>query len=988
MWRCQYCETYNNDDAVVCEVCGNSKGTQTKMPASAPAENMQAHVILDQSPAAGYSEAPVHQPAAPQPAPAAEESVYSQPAIEEAAAPKKKRSWMVWLAVILVFICGSGAVSWIMFEEEIRTFIADITGSEDGSGDKGNAADDATAMPEGGEVSGEFPAAAPTENGSVFSMGGGFMNNITEATAEVTAEITPEPSVEPAVMPSLPPDYVPPQSVSAQSPAEDIVYLQNKLREIGLLIEGEFTYGQYDTATATGVINLQRQINAERGYVVLTENGECDALTLSYVELYQNSAHAPVVNYVNYAAEVAVQNEYIGITVSSNAEADTLIMYRDKNAEVMRWSAAENSAVSGAERIWNVGYTFGEPGDLSLSYAVSNDGGTSVSVSVDSFISVAAPVPTVPPTVYSVECGVYEAAHGEPVMVTVRTNVEANGLVLNGSDGSTIGMWNANDSSYVEGDVRIWTIDIGYTAGNGIAMEFAASNDAGVTVGGGYGAPSIALILLDAYYAEPVYSVAYCNEDVPFVVRTDARARFLHMFSEDMTFLQTWNAEEASYVEGTERIWNVAYRFGYSGANNVNFAVSYDNLNHGATCMTGLVIADYAPQIVYAGFDIGSSLACAPVPFTVKTNADAERLIMSAEDGTVMAEWYAEGNSYVNGTERIWNTSCAFANAGYYNVTFTATRADGTAGNAYGASIEIYTIAPNIGSVTMDKPSAVVGENIAFTLVTNINAERLIMYSEDGTPMREWTADTSASVVGVELVWNVNYAFKVGGDRTVSFAVVNAYDGATSNAVPVNISVNTVHVTAVAFINSIAYCDEYVTLTAITDEKANYLHMYMEDMTEVVEWNAIECSSVVGTRRTWNVTYKFAVPGVRNMIFAASYDGENPGEPSEPKQITIVKDQPGVGFIHCDKEEVAVGDVLPITVKTNADANQLIMKSENGDVVAVWDAEFFSILNGTERIWNIEYSFSVGGERTVYFCASRDAGMTTGEDYEMIMIIK
>ena len=988
MWRCQYCETFNRDDAVICEVCGNSKGTQAKMPETVPAENTQSHVILDQQPAAGYAEAPVQQPEPayqPESVPPVTPvpPVPPQPA-EEPAAPRKKRGWVIWLVVILVVLIGGGTASWFIFEEEIRTFIADFTGGDEAeTGNNDISQEGIPSLPTAGDAAASEPTEAPTANTNVFNMGGGFMNNNAEATAEVTAE--------PTGAPTIPADYVPPQSINAQSPVEDIVYIQSRLCELGLLNEGEYTHGLYDTATATGVINFQRLINNERGYTVLAENGECDALTISYVELYMNSDHTPVVNYVRYSVDVAMKDEPLTITVSSNIEADTLIMYREKGNVVDTWPV-KYSQVSGNERIWNVEYTFIGAGKRGISFAVSNDGGVSVGVSTDAYIDVASPAPLVPPSVSSVEYNITDAVLGEPVVITVKTNAEANYLVMYSEDGKAPGKWSTDGNSSVDGAVRTWSVEFEFNGVGTRSLEFAASNDGGNSVGEHFAAPAIKISAVNVNKAEALQSVAYCNENVSISVRSDAKARYLHMYDASMNHIATWEADKASKVEGTDRVWTVSSSFTASGSQKLIFAASFDNENTGAAAEVSVMIAGNAPEIVSAAFSATSALVGEPVDITVKTNADAVKLIMRSEKGDAAKTWEASNvNSTVNGTERIWKVSYPFITAGSRTMTFYAERADGTSGKGREAAIEIITIPAKITGVTADKPTAAIGEEITFTVESNVNADNLVMYSEDGKAIWNWKADKNSTVNGDKRVWNVKYSFKGNGNRKMSFVVENAYDGETSQAVPVTVSIVPVEVTAAAFINSVAYCEEYVSITVITDASARHLHMYKEDMKEVTTWDDPDkFSTVNGLKRTWNVSYKFATEGIRSMCFAASYDGKNPGKPCEPKQITIAKDQPGVGFIHCDKEEANRGDRIIITVKTNADANMLIMKDEGGNVVTSWSAETegISVINGTERIWTVEYHFNSAGERKVFFCASRDAGETMGLDCEMNILIK
>ena len=73
--------------------------------------------------------------------------------------------------------------------------------------------------------------------------------------------------------------------INENSPAVDILALQNKLIALDVMKEGSAD-GKYGSATATAVKNFQIRVNQLQGYTALEVTGKADALTLAYLDYY------------------------------------------------------------------------------------------------------------------------------------------------------------------------------------------------------------------------------------------------------------------------------------------------------------------------------------------------------------------------------------------------------------------------------------------------------------------------------------------------------------------------------------------------------------------------------------------------------------------------------------------------------------------------------------------------------------------------------
>ena len=110
-------------------------------------------------------------------------------------------------------------------------------------------------------------------------------------TATPTVKPTETPAAEPTEIPTEEPTEEPeptPESnivVDKNSPTESIVYVQEMLATLGLL-EHEDVDGVFGSGTASAISAFQAKVNDLQGSEVLAVTGQCDALTIQYLEYY------------------------------------------------------------------------------------------------------------------------------------------------------------------------------------------------------------------------------------------------------------------------------------------------------------------------------------------------------------------------------------------------------------------------------------------------------------------------------------------------------------------------------------------------------------------------------------------------------------------------------------------------------------------------------------------------------------------------------
>ena len=137
-----------------------------------------------------------------------------------------------------------------------------------------------------------------------------------------------------------------------------------------------------------------------------------------------------------------------------------------------------------------------------------------------------------------------------------------------------------------------------------------------------------------------------------------------------------------------------------------------------------------------------------------------------------------------------------------------------------------------------------------------------------------------------------------------------------------------------------------------------------------------ETCETVGMLKIWTLTYEFAKPGDYSLKF---YNRADSGKPSATTNIRVSAGYSVFSAKFINAEYMANSPAF-ITVYTDLGATSLTMFS-GSKAVKTWSSDIAYIYssgensadpnNGTLR-WNISYTFSGAGERTMTFKASKD----------------
>ena len=201
---------------------------------------------------------------------------------------------------------------------------------------------------------------------------------------------TPEPTQAPTPEPTDAPDDTLDDVINADSDPREIAVVQEMLAGIRLLDEGDID-GDYGKKTRNAILALQQFVNEQRGTEVLELTGECDPLTMQYLE-YCYEQGWDVGSAVNPSEpdpteppydepaypdepEQPSTSEIKGFTVEVDGrEANGQLIELESGKHSIRWSARD-----GVES-FHV-YLYDGSGNLINSKTVSGDGELTVKAS-------------------------------------------------------------------------------------------------------------------------------------------------------------------------------------------------------------------------------------------------------------------------------------------------------------------------------------------------------------------------------------------------------------------------------------------------------------------------------------------------------------------------------------------------------------------------------------------------------------------------------
>ena len=725
-----------------------------------------------------------------------------------------------------------------------------------------------------------------------------------------------------------------------------VSYLEGEIETITFSVDGhteEIIPGIEPTETSTG----------------LTEGKKCSACG-EILEEQQVIPTIAVVRNVEYDPAIVIVKEETTITVITSANAQYLRMYTSAGTAVTTWTAtAENSVVSGNDRIWTVTRSFSGAGTRTFTFKASRDNvvyGSSKSATVTILSA---------PVVTSVEYDPETIIVGDATTITVITSAGAEYLRMFTSSGTAVTTWTASEeNSVVSGGERIWTVSRSFSGSGTRTFTFKASRD-NKTYGDGKNATLqiLAAPVVSSAVFDP--STMILGEAATIIVKTSASAEYLRMFTSSGTVVTTWTASDTnSVVNGNERIWTVSRSFTGTGTRTFTFKASKDNKTYGdgkeATLKT------VAPKVTSASFDAEAVFMGEAVTITASTSVGATYLRMFDESGTEVTTWTQE-NSVVSGTERVWTVSYRFSDTESEEFTFKASIDNKTFGEGKTAALQI--ISPTVDSVEFTPGTVMVGTAAIITAKTSAKVQYLRMFTTAGTAVTTWTAADNSVVNGDERIWTVERSFSGSGNRTFTFkASVDNTSYGEGNTATLKITLPVV--TSAEFDTDTIMAGDVAAATVTTSAEAQYLRVFDSSGAAITTWTAAENSVVSGNERVWTVSRSYTGAGTEEFTFKASIENKSYGEGKTAALVVLL---PTVSDAAFTPGTVIVGEPATITVRTSTGAQYLQMYTSAGTAAATWTADENSVISGNERVWTVSRSFSGAGTRTFTFKASADS---------------
>ena len=556
--------------------------------------------------------------------------------------------------------------------------------------------------------------------------------------------------------------------------------------------------------------------------------------------------------------------------VVTEPDATALYLYDETGTLMWKVDAENNSSASPDVRRWRFPINFAKDGQRSVTIRAFDAAGDQIAASgIDLELNGY--------SVLSAEFSPAQVGKDTEAHIIAVTNIGASELHMFREGDKPVTSWSAAECSTTEGGVRIWNVSYSFKGAGSRKMTFKAAPVEGEPAGTGITAEVTVAELIapeKAYFAE---STAYVNRPVALTVVTPASAEYLHLYAEDGTALETWQADGCSAVEGEKRTWNVSHTFTVDGKRSMSLRCSQDGISVGDEMRADIVISSGAPSVGMAVFEKSEGVRGEELAITALTNANANELVMFAENGKQVKKWDADKYSVIVGSERVWNVTHAFSGTGTRTMTFKATNDGENFGYDYAATVTI-GIDYSVVSAAFVESCAYTDQKVSINVVTGADATVLQMYTANGKLIKEWNAEKNSKKHGGRLTWELEYSFSGAGERLMTFvAAMDADNVSAGLSAAIVVSDDLPAVGFAAFDKTEAAKGENVIITAKTNVDATELAMLVKDGKIVKKWPAEGNSEVIGNERVWTIEYSFSGEGDRAITFQATRDGKNYG---------------------------------------------------------------------------------------------------------------
>ncbi len=456
-----------------------------------------------------------------------------------------------------------------------------------------------------------------------------------------------------------------------------------------------------------------------------------------------------------------VAGETATLTVVTPTSSKYVRLCTESGGNARTWTSGYTD--SGKTRTWNLSYSFVNAGSRNLSVMASGDNsdyGSGVQVHVEV-------CPAVNTAVFASNVTV-----GMKAKLTVTTSTAAKYIRVSDENGNVL---TTATTGYVDANgVRTWSTSVTLTDGSHSCKVAASCN------GSNYGSGKTVSVMVYPSVISAAFDNAYAGENVSVRVVTTTGAKYISMYAEDGGRAATWSS---GYTDsGSQRIWNISYKFVNGGNRTLTFKASADNSAYGE----GVAVkVNLLPRLSEASFT-ESAVVGIPVTLRVVTSTAAKYVTLYAENGGLVKKW---SSGYTDsGTQRTWLLSYTFSGTGYRKLTVKAS-ADGTNfTSALAVNEAVNPVVPVVNSAAFTQSTVQKGTAVGICVTTSSNAKKLALCSESGSVCKVWSADGNSTVSGNVRTWNVSYAFGGAGNRSIGFqasADSSTYGGIRSAAITV-----------------------------------------------------------------------------------------------------------------------------------------------------------------------------------------------------------
>ncbi len=356
------------------------------------------------------------------------------------------------------------------------------------------------------------------------------------------------------------------------------------------------------------------------------------------------------------------------------------------------------------------------------------------------------------------------------------------------------------------------------------------------------------------------------------------------------------------------------------------------------------------------------------VTFTVRTSPSVSKVQVYLENNALL-KTVNSGYTDADGV-RTWMIQQTFSVDGERIVSFKGLTAGGEESAL--ATIKPTVKCAKVTSAAFSPASVTAGSAAKAVVKTSSGATHLALYTETGAKIRTYDAAAYSTVTGNVRTWNVSYTFSGTGNRSLTFKASVGGGSFSTASKTAALSV----ISAVPAVNSASYAQTMqadgsskVTFTVKTNTAVTKVKMYIENnaLLKSVTGGYTDANGV----RTWKIDQVFSADGVRTVSF-----GGVSAKGTESAKLTIKP------TVKCAKvtsaafspASVTAGSAAKAVVKTSSGATHLALYTETGAKIRTYDAATYSTVTGNVRTWNVSYTFSGTGNRSLTFKASVGGG--------------